>query len=35
MAAFDPGAVIDGALRWTLPQILGEADDPLPPRRPR
>jgi len=31
-ASFDshePGAPRDGALRWTLPQILGEADDPL------
>ena len=34
MAAFEPDAVIDGSLRWTMPQILGEADDPLPPRRP-
>jgi hypothetical protein len=35
MAAYEPGVTIDGTLRWTLPQILGEADDPLPPRRER
>lgn len=34
MAAFEPDVTIDGALRWTLPQILGEADDPLPSRQP-
>ena len=35
IAAFEPDVVIDGSLRWTLPQVLGEADDPLPPRQPR
>ncbi len=35
MDVYEPGVVIDGALRWSLPQVLGEADDPLPPRRPR
>ncbi len=35
MAAFEPDVVIDGSLRWSLPQILGEVDDPLPPRRDR
>ena len=35
MAAYEPGVDIDGTLRWTLPQILGEIDDPLPPGRER
>ena len=35
MAAYEPEVVIDGSLRWTLPQVLGEADDPLPPRQSR
>ena len=33
MAAFEPDVAIDGGQRWTLPQVLGETDDPLPPRR--
>ena len=33
MAVYEPEVIIDGSLRWTLAQILGEADDPLPPRR--
>ena len=35
MERYEPDVVIDGSLRWTLPQVLGEADDPLPPRQPR
>lgn len=35
MAAYEPGVAIDPALRWTLPQVLGEQDDPLPPRPAR
>ena len=35
MAAYEPDVAIDGRLRWTLPQVLGEADDPLPPRQAR
>ena len=35
MAAYEPDVLIDRSLRWTLAQVLGEADDPLPPRRPR
>lgn len=34
MAAYEPGVVIDATLRWSLPQILGEVDDPLPLRQP-
>jgi hypothetical protein len=30
-AAHEPDASRDPSLRWTLLQILGEADDPLPP----
>ncbi len=33
MATYEPGVVIDGRLRWTLTQLLGEANDPLPPRQ--
>jgi hypothetical protein len=33
MAIYEPDVVIEGSRRWTLSQILGEADDPLPPRR--
>ena len=35
MAAHEPDVVIDASLRWPLPQVLGEADDPLPPLQPR
>ncbi len=35
MERYEPDVVIDGSLRWTLPQVLSEADDPLPPRQPR
>jgi hypothetical protein len=35
VSAYEADVAIDGALRWTLPQVLGEADDPLPPRRSR
>ena len=35
MAAYEPDVTIDGSLRWRLPQVLGEADDPLPPRQVR
>ena len=35
MERYEPDVAIDGSLRWTLPQVLGEADDPLPPRQPR
>ena len=35
MAAYEPDVTIDGSLRWSLPQVLGEADDPLPPRQVR
>ena len=34
MAAYEPDVTIDGTLRWTLSQLLGEVDDPLPPRQP-
>jgi hypothetical protein len=33
MAAYEPEVAIDGSQRWSLAQILGEVDDPLPPRR--
>ena len=29
LTAHEPARRIDRSLRWTLPQILGEADDPL------
>ena len=35
MAIYELDVMIDETLRWSLPQILGEADDPLPPLRPR
>jgi hypothetical protein len=35
MEAYEPGVTIDGSLRWTLAQILGEENDPLPARQPR
>ena len=35
MDAHEPGVTIDTSRRWTLPQVLGDADDPLPPRRLR
>jgi hypothetical protein len=28
-ATYEPGAVLNNAQRWSLPQILGEANDPL------
>ena len=34
MAADEPDVTIDGSLRWSLLQVLGEADDPLPSRFP-
>jgi hypothetical protein len=33
MANHEPEIRIDSSLRWTLSQLLGEGDDPLPPRQ--